>query len=107
MISHKNTSGNHPNVRVRAILRNVMPVFLQNAREITGRMENALQGLEFESLQQLAHTLKGSSLSYDLNAVGEDCLSLEQACRREDLPAAEMLLNRIVSYLDNVHIEYA
>lgn len=95
-----------PRVRVRAILRNAMPVFLENAREITGRMESALRGREFENLGQLAHTLKGSSLSFDLNAVGEDSLALEQMCRRRDGIAAEALVNRIAAYLENVQIEY-
>lgn len=67
---------------------------LEGSRQID-QMQPALENLNFEQLNQLAHTLKGSSGNLGAVQLADLCFQLEQAAKNEEPQHITSLIKQI------------
>ena len=83
-----------------------MDSFMASARERVTEMGNSLEAQDLELLQRAAHTLKGSSRSYAMNALGDASAVLEDAASAGDRDKAASAFVRVREVLEESEKQY-
>jgi HPt (histidine-containing phosphotransfer) domain-containing protein len=93
-------------VQVDADLKKLMPRFLDGRRKDIESILTALEQGDYQSIQVLGHSLRGSGGSYGIDAISEMGQALEQAAQARDSQQIREHLNELVHFLDRVEIVY-
>jgi signal transduction histidine kinase/HPt (histidine-containing phosphotransfer) domain-containing protein len=80
----------------------LIPQFLQNRRENVISMLDALDRDEFETVERLGHSMRGSGISFGFQAITDIGAALEQAAGCANNLASRKLVGDLSSYLDRV-----
>ncbi|MCF8057312.1 MAG: response regulator [Desulfocapsa sp.] len=96
-----------PTVILDPKIRKLVPHFLKNKRSDAERLFQTIETGDMEKLTKQAHAIKGTSWMYGFKELGDTCLSLENAARKNDGEMARQLAQKIKYYLDNVEIIYS
>jgi PAS domain S-box-containing protein len=80
----------------------LIPQFLQNRRENVISMLDSLDRDEFETVERLGHSMRGSGISFGFQAITDIGAALEQAAGCADNLASRKLVGDLASYLDRV-----
>ena len=91
-------------IRIDADIFDLATAFIDNRREDTERIRNAIAAEEWTSLHRIGHGLKGTAGSYgfqELSAIGQ---VLETAAATKDTAAATHSLERMLEYLQHVRM---
>lgn len=91
-------------VYIEAGMRPLVTKFLNNRRRDVDIISVSLEAGDFETIQQLAHNLKGAGASYGFPFISEIGIALEQAaCAKQ---AAFIIQNvlQLSTYLDCVEV---
>ena len=80
----------------------LIPGFLQNRRENVIAMLDALDRDEFETVERLGHSMKGSGASFGFHVIGDIGAALEQAAGCADNLGSRRWVGELSSYLDRV-----
>lgn len=80
-------------------LANLRTGYLENRSVDLDRLEFALKGGDFGTLDKIGHNLKGTGAAYGFGELTELGRSLEAAARSEDIGAAENLLDQMEAYI--------
>lgn len=97
---------NMEKVFVSEILSDLIPSFVQSRAEEFVELEKAVNEQDFERISRLGHKLKGSSLNYGFQHLGELCEEFEQAGRNRNLVAAQEIIKEMRRHLQSVEIVY-
>ena len=102
----KHESGRRDTIRVHANPKfaDLMPGFLQNRRKDVVAMLDALDRGDFETVESLAHGMKGAGGSYGFQAITDIGAALEQAAASADADASRKWVGELSRYLDRVEI---
>jgi HPt (histidine-containing phosphotransfer) domain-containing protein len=94
-----------PNVvRVDEMLKDLIPLFMQNRRKEIAQMEDMYAKQDFEGFARYGHQLKGVSFNYGYQKLGELGVSIEAAGKEKNLPAIRHIIDDITDYLETVEV---
>ena len=93
-------------VRVDADLEELMPRFMENRREDITAIESALAAGDFETIESLAHGLKGSGGGYGFDEITRIGIALESAAKVRRRGDIQKSLDHLARYLAQVDIIY-
>ena len=91
-------------VRANPKFADLIPVFLQNCRQSVITILDAVDRVDFETVEQLGHGLRGAGGSYGFQAITDIGAALEQAAESADTDASRKWVDALSSYLDRVEI---
>jgi CheY-like chemotaxis protein len=91
-------------VRANPRFADLIPGFLRNRREDVVALLQALNRVDFETVESLGHGMKGAGGMYGLQAITDIGAGLEQAAGRADTETSRKLVGELSSYLDRVEI---
>jgi CheY-like chemotaxis protein/HPt (histidine-containing phosphotransfer) domain-containing protein len=92
--------------RIDTELKPLIPLFLRETRKDLHLMTEALKSNDFEALQGLGHSAKGSAMGYGFDYLGRLCLAIEAAASSKKTHDIEKLLDTYEKYLDRVRVEF-
>ena len=92
-------------VKVDPDMREIVPEFLENARNDVKDLQEALQAEDYETLRILGHSMKGVG-AFGFEHLGAVGASLEQAGKGRNLPDAECLVQQLSHYLRDIEVVY-
>ena len=81
-----------------------IPAYLQNCRQNGIAMSDALDRVDFETVIDLGHQMRGSGGMFGFQAITDICAALEQAAESADTDASRKWVGELASYLDRVEI---
>lgn len=87
-------------------IEEIIPVFLQNRHEDVESLSKALEDRDFEIIQTLGHSMKGSGGGSGFHAISEIGSTLEQAARDQSSGRVRRLVEELTSYLHRVEVVY-
>ncbi|MEL7141781.1 MAG: Hpt domain-containing protein [Cyanobacteria bacterium J06643_4] len=73
----------------------LLTIFLQDTENSLRELEGAIAAQNAETVEQVAHSLRGSSANVGASALAAVAFQLEQMARRGDLSSANMLLQKL------------
>jgi len=82
-----------------------IPAFLKNRRQDVITMLDALARGEFETVERLGHSMKGSGASFGFQAITDIGAALEQEAGSADAVASRKWVGELSTYLDGVELE--
>ena len=106
-ILNKTDRGATPQVSLDPKIKKLLPRFLENKRNDAKHLLQTIEKENMEELAKEAHTIKGTSWMYGFKKLGDICLDLEQAARKNDAKRAHKLSLLINDYLDKVVITFS
>lgn len=93
-------------VIVDASFEPLMPKFMANRKKEITAMQEALARQDFETVQKIAHGMKGAGGSYGFDRVTEIAAVIEQAAKIADASVIQRELPLLGSYLERVEVVY-
>jgi HPt (histidine-containing phosphotransfer) domain-containing protein len=77
------------------LVEEIVKLFLEDTPHHIIKAQSALSSRDADTLSKVAHSLKGSSAYIGAQKMSALCLTIEEDCKREDLPAAAIHLEEI------------
>lgn len=93
-------------VRIEADLKDIVPGFLENRRSDICHIQKAIPEENFETIERLAHGMKGVGAGYGFHEITRIGKDMERAARDKQRKTVESLLRELVRYLDCVEVHY-
>ena len=91
-------------VYISDILKDLIPGFLASRNDELVQMQKLVDEKNFEAIAKLGHKLKGSSLNYGFNTLGQMCTDFEQAGHDKDIKKTQALVSQVQEHLKNIEI---
>jgi PAS domain S-box-containing protein len=99
------SSGQDTNlVRTNPTFADLIPGFLQNRRQDVSAMLDALDRGDFQTVENLGHSMKGAGGSYGFQRITDIGAALEQAARSVDNDESLKWVSELSRYLDRVEV---
>ena len=84
----------------------LIPGFLENRHKDIKKIDEALEMADYNTIQILGHSMKGSGEGYGFDAITEIGRSLEQTAKDEDIEEIRKWTGELLSYLERVEVRY-
>ena len=98
----KEKSSRMDEILVRAKFADLIPGYLQNCRQNGIAMLDALDRVDFETVEILGHQMRGSGGNYGFQAITDIGAALQKAAASADTDASRKWVGELSSYLDRV-----
>ncbi len=82
-----------------------LPAFLRNRRQDVLTSLEALDAGDFETIERLAHSMKGAGTSFGFPIITDIGSALEQEARAADIAGARRRLAELSTYLDRIAVD--
>ena len=93
-------------VEVDEDLEDLIPGYLNNIRGDVEKMHNALNTEDYETIQLIGHSTKGSGGGYGFDAITDYGASLETAAENRNPEDIRKWLDKLAHFLDIVKVVY-
>lgn len=93
-------------VHVDIDLEDLVPEFIENRYDDIKEISKLLEAEEYEKIQFLAHTMKGSGGGYGFDEVTNIGMRMENAAKQRNREIIMEQLRVLSEYLDNVEVIY-
>ena len=93
-------------VRIDSDLEPLIPGYLQNRKQDVKSILDSLENGDYETVQRLGHSMKGSGGGYGFDGISEIGASIEQASKDSDEEKIRECISELKSYVDNIEIVY-
>ncbi|MCH8157945.1 MAG: Hpt domain-containing protein [Nitrospinae bacterium] len=87
-------------------LEGLIPGYLANRRKDIESVKTAIEAEDFELINRLGHSMKGSGAGYGFGLVSTLGASLEKAGEAGDAKTALDVMAQLARYLDRIEIVY-
>ena len=87
-------------------IKDLIPGFLANRDKDVKTLGEKLESGDFETIQMLGHSMKGSGASYGFEAITEIGRSLEQAAKERNFQEIKKLVDELSTYLESIEVVY-
>ncbi len=101
-----NTSSVQRTARVPRDLEPLLERYFSNRRKDIRTIQECLQENNFEQIQGIGHTMKGSGSSYGFLPITELGKAIEQAAKNADATSIQGHMYELEQYINTVHIEF-
>ncbi len=85
-----------------AIVREVIPTYIESARERLAAMTDALRSADCQAVASHAHALKGVARNLSLERLSNAAAQMESAARNQDIETATLSLNEVTKQVNEV-----
>jgi HPt (histidine-containing phosphotransfer) domain-containing protein len=92
-------------VKVDPEIADLIPGFLKNREKDIEQMESYLEAKNFEEIERLGHSMKGSGAGYGFDGVSEIGKAIEVAGKEKNIEGIKKGIEDLRSYLRRVEIE--
>jgi signal transduction histidine kinase/DNA-binding response OmpR family regulator len=92
--------------QVDSELKELIPFFMEDSYKELSAMQTALEHQDFETLQRLGHSIKGSSRNYGFDALGEIGAAIETSAKTGAADEIKHHLNVLSDFLERVEVKY-
>jgi HPt (histidine-containing phosphotransfer) domain-containing protein len=93
-------------VRADIELRDLIPGYLENRKKDVQAIHRALEDGDYETIQRLGHSMKGSGGGYGFDAITELGGLLEESANASDDREVEVHVSRLENFLDSLDVVY-
>ena len=93
-------------VEIDPDLEELIPGYLENRQKDIEGINEALARADFEWIQRLGHTLKGSGSGYGFDFISAIGLSLENSGKEKSAEKIQALVNDLCDFLERVEVVY-
>lgn len=93
-------------VRVDIVLEDLVPQFLSNRLGDIESIRCATASGDYETVGALGHGMKGAGGGFGFDDITVIGAALEQAAKRQDIPAIGAELEKLADYLARVEVVY-
>lgn len=93
-------------LQVSGEFESLMPEFLEHRRQELAQLKAALDRLDFETIQDIGHGLKGAGGTYGLDAISAYGQALETAAMRGSVSGIREELDTLRRFLDRLQLVY-
>ena len=91
-------------VNVDPEIADLIPGFLENRKKDIEEMKSCLELENFEQIERLGHSMKGSGAGYGFEGVSEIGKALEIAGKEKDVDSIKKGIEDLKNYLDRVEL---
>jgi HPt (histidine-containing phosphotransfer) domain-containing protein len=91
-------------IKVDPDIADLIPGFLENREKDIEKMEDYLNSGNYEEIERLGHSMKGSGAGYGFDGISEIGGSIEIAGKEKDIEAIKEAIQKLRNYLDRVVI---
>jgi len=91
-------------IKVDPDIADLIPGFLENREKDIEKMEDYLNSGNYEEIERLGHSMKGSGAGYGFDGISEIGRSIEIAGKEKDIEAIKEAIQKLRNYLDRVVI---
>ena len=91
-------------VNVDPEIADLIPGFLENRKKDIEEMKSCLEVENFEQIERLGHSMKGSGAGYGFEGVSEIGKALEIAGKEKDVDSIKKGIEDLKNYLDRVEL---
>lgn len=91
-------------VKVDPEIADLIPGFLSNREKDIDTMESCLEIQDFEQIERLGHSMKGSGAGYGFDGISEIGKSIEIAGKEKNVAAIKKGIEDLRSYLSRVEV---
>lgn len=100
------SEGHHRTVQIDLDLKPLMSMFMAGRKQEILDIRAALAQRDFHAIGSIAHGMKGTSNIYGFEYMAALAETIEQAAKTGSAASIETDLNLLVTYLEQVHIQY-
>ncbi|NQS89822.1 response regulator [Patescibacteria group bacterium] len=93
-------------VRVSEEIKDLIPGFLAHRTEDVKTLGEKLERGDFQAIQILGHSMKGSGAGYGFDVITDIGGSLEQAAKNKDTQRIQQQIDRLSTYLESLEVTY-
>ncbi len=93
-------------VNIDPDLEELIPGYLQNRMKDVQTAHDALNKADFESIQRMGHTMKGSGGGYGFDFISAIGFALEEGARGKDVNKIQNSLKDLCDFLERVQVVY-
>jgi HPt (histidine-containing phosphotransfer) domain-containing protein len=93
-------------VTVARDLEDLIPAFMARRREDVGKLREALDSADMETLRVTGHSMKGTGGGYGFQGLSEIGADIEAAAKEGRLDAVREGVERLADYLARVEIRF-
>jgi len=93
-------------VRVPEEIKDLIPGFLAHRAEDVRTLGEKLKRGDFQTIQILGHSMKGSGAGYGFDAITDIGGLLEQAAKNKDIQRIQQQIDRLSTYLEGLEVTY-
>lgn len=94
----------HPIAHVDRTLESLIPRFLDRRRDDTDTIQSLVADGDFETIQSMAHSIKGSGGGYGFEPITDIGAEIETAARDCDGPSVINAARRMRAYIEAVEV---
>jgi HPt (histidine-containing phosphotransfer) domain-containing protein len=91
-------------VNVPSYAIQLIPNFLKNREKDIKEVEDSLKRKDFETIERVGHSMKGSGSIYGFDGISEIGKSIESSAKKKNSEEIQVNLSKLKSYLDRVEI---
>jgi len=91
-------------VKVPGYAAGLVPNFLENRQKDIKQIDESLEKGDFETIERLGHSMKGSGSIYGFDGISELGKIIEESAKNKDSEEIKKKLAEIKEYLDRVEI---
>jgi HPt (histidine-containing phosphotransfer) domain-containing protein len=91
-------------VKIDPEIADLIPGFLSNREKDIETMKSCLEEGNFEQIERLGHSMKGSGAGYGFDGISEIGKSIETAGKEKNTEKIKKSIKDLRSYLDRVEI---
>jgi len=91
-------------IKVDPEIADLIPGFLENREKDIEQMESYLEAKNFEEIERLGHSMKGSGAGYGFDGISEIGKSIEVAGKEQNIENIKKGLEDLKNYLSRVEI---
>jgi HPt (histidine-containing phosphotransfer) domain-containing protein len=93
-------------VKIDPDLEELIPGYLQNRTKDVQDVQELLNNADFDSIQRMGHTMKGSGGGYGFDFISAIGMSLEEASKEKDVHKIQNSLKDLCDFLERVKVVY-
>ena len=91
-------------IKIDPEIADLIPGFLNNREKDIKTMESCIEEENFEQIERLGHSMKGSGAGYGFNGISEIGSFIEIAGKEKDIEKIKKGIEDLKSYLSRVEI---
>jgi len=91
-------------VNVPSYAVQLVPNFLKNREKDIKEVENSLKRKDFETIERVGHSMKGSGSIYGFDGISEIGKSIESSAKNKNSEEIQDNLSKLKNYLNRIEI---
>jgi len=93
-------------VQIDEDLEDLIPMFLENRQKDIGKIKQAVEEQDFDTIRTLGHSMKGTGGGYGFAEISEIGGVMETSALAKDIDSILKMNEKLISYLQKIEIVF-